>query len=321
MLPRLADRLAATALALLAAGPIPARAAEPVPRGAAFEAVSLAAGVHLLRPSGAGLDYANSLVVDRADGLLVIEAQPSPAAARELLDTLRVISSKPIRYLVLSHPHAEAAGGASAFPPETLVIGSAGCRDALADPAYDFAAELRAGAADPAAWVEPPRRRPTLVLRAPAELDDPARPVRLMVHAPAHSAGDLTVELPAQGIRYVGSLVWLDRVPYAGDADIGRWLGLLNAIIDHDPLPTVVGLRGPATDPGALVRLRDSFAWLRGQVEQGFADRLPHEEIARRVLATPGIGDRFAGDATFLPSLVNRAVDESAAHRRKRGRG
>lgn len=287
---------------------------------AAFIAEPAAEGIVLFRPATEGTARANSLVVDRADGLLVVDAQPTPAAAQELLAAVAQRFSKPVRYLVLSHPHAEAAGGASAFPESTLVIASADYLAALSDPEYDFGAEARARADAPATWTEPPRRRPTLGIRATVDLEDPLRSVQLQVQARSHSVADLTVFFPASGVLYVGGLISPDRTPYTGDAVIGRWIGLLNAIIVDGPR-TIVGLYGPVTDLREVMALRDGFAWVRGQVEEGFIDRLAPEVIERRVLAAPELRNRFGkGDsASFLPLLVRQVVLENVAQRKKRG--
>src|SRR6187455_3658324 len=102
MLPARSSALAlAFALALAAASPVAAK------RLGEFEIQELAKGVTLL--SG----QTNSIVVERKDGLLVIDAQPSPEAGRALLAAIAKISKQPVRYLVLTHPHADAAGGAS----------------------------------------------------------------------------------------------------------------------------------------------------------------------------------------------------------------
>lgn len=286
--------------------------------GAAFSFETVADGIALYHAGPAG--SCNSLVVERGDGLLVVDAQPTPAAALRLLAAIEARYARPVRYLVLSSPHAESAGGASAFPASTLVVSSFAAAEALADPGYDWGAEERARAADPEKWAEPPRPVPTLQLRATVELADPSRPVQLRVHARAHSRGDLSVYLPAAGVLYVGGLAVGDGNPYGVDADVGRWLGLLNAIIVDAPR-FVVGLRGPAADVRPLIALRDALAWLRGQVEEGFIDRLPPEETIARVLADPGLRERFAVDdePSFLPDLVRRVVEEGIGQRRKRG--
>jgi glyoxylase-like metal-dependent hydrolase (beta-lactamase superfamily II) len=281
----------------------------------AFRAEELAEGVTLFVPLGAGT---NSLVVERGDGLLVVDAQPDPATARALLAAIGRRHTRPVRYLVLSHPHAEAAGGASAFPESTIVFASDGCRRALEDDTFDFGAEERARAPD--TWVAPPRRLPTVVIRGRTDLADPVREVHLQVLARAHSRGDLMVFLPAANVLYTGGLLFHGAAPWAGDASVESWLATLNSIIRQAPR-VVLGLHGPAIDAMAVQLQRDALAWVRGQVEEGFVDRLPPEGIAERVLALPELTERFpaADSRSFLPGLVRRVVEESLEHRRKRG--
>src|SRR5437773_9358124 len=82
--------------------------AAPIPtaRRGDFDVETLAAGIHVYRNATAGLAGANSLVVERADGVLVVDAQPTPAAAKALLGAIAADVKKPVRYLILTHPHA-----------------------------------------------------------------------------------------------------------------------------------------------------------------------------------------------------------------------
>lgn len=298
-----------------------AQAEEPAGAPQTFRQVQLAEGVSLFRPPDDRVDLTNALVIEREDGLLVVNAQPSPGAAELFLSELRRHTKRPVRYLVLPHPHAEAAGGASAFPRDTLVIGTHGCKEALQDPTFDFAAEARPRSAKPGTWTEPPRRSPTLVLHARTRLDDPRIPVELLPLPPAHTAGDMLVQLPVENIIYGGAVVFADRNPYAAGGQIGGWLGALNNIAKTAPA-AVVPLRGPALDARELRVLRDSFAWLRGRVELGFIEGLTAEELPDWVLQDPEeLGRQFDLEArpSFVMSVIDQAVEDAVQARRKRG--
>lgn len=299
------------------AAPPPARGE----RGAgAFVVETLAEGVHLYRPAAATGERLNSLVVERQDGLLVVDAQPNPEAARELLEAVASLG-KPVRYLLLTHPHVESWGGASVFPDTTLVISSAGCRDALADPSYDAGAEARARAGSPDGWKEPRRIRPTLVLAAPAVLDDPHNAVEIypVTSLPAHSRGDLLVWIPRVSVIAVGHLASLDRNPFVSDSNLGNWLNVLNSISLMTPA-RVVPLRGGTMEEIDLRRERDVFAWTRGQVDAAFIDLVPREGIPERVLASPDFGKYY--DVSLVPSfaraVAEQAVREVVEYRKKR---
>jgi len=284
----------------------------------AYRAEELAAGVVLFRP----LDErsgTNSLVIERHDGLLVIDAQPSPAAARGLLSVIGKRWKKPVRYLALTHPHADAAGGVAAFPDTTLVITSSGCQVALTDEEYDFAAEMRLIAGE-SGWTEPARPEPTLILTAPTVLDDPDQPVQFRALTGGHSQGDMVVHVPRADVLYTGALFFPDGNPYAEGANISRWIGHLNSVLREGP-KIVVGLRGPAGDLAAVRRQRDSLAWVHSEVEELFIDVRDTAEIETRVLARPEMARRFDLEASpsFAPLLVRQIIAESVNHREKRG--
>jgi len=305
-------------LALLAASTLGVLFAAESP----FRVEELTDGVFLYRVDDADYTRTNSLVVERSDGLLVVDAQPSPEAARELLEEISRRHSAPVRYLVYSHGHTEAVGGGTAFPSTTLVVASELTQAALKDLTADLGAEMRARAPDPATWTEPERRLATLVAKSVTLLDDPLHPVELLSLGQAgHSAGDLMLKMAHVELLYVGGLIFTDRNPYGKDASVQFWLGSLNHMISERP-KFVVGLRGPPLGRSDLIAQRDALAWVRGQVEAGFMKLLPLNVIEDRVLAMEGIEKRFDVDAdpSFVETVIRVVVEESAEERRKRGR-
>lgn len=288
--------------------------------GGSFTVEALSDGVHLLRPAEGDAERTNSLVVEQAEGLVVVGAQPTPAAARELLRAVERLGSLPVRYLVIPHSHADAAGGASAFPETTLVVGTGPAHEALSDPEYDFGAEARARSKDPDGWVEPPRRMPGMLIHGRVDLDDEERPVRLLPAPRTHSRGDMMVYLPATDTMYVGSLLSRERNPYAKDAHVETWISALNHLIKTRPAQ-IVSLRGPRPDRELLRERRDAFAWVRSHVSQGFIDGVAPAAIPDRVLASAEIAEYFDLEASpsYASSVVAQALDEVIQFRRRRG--
>jgi glyoxylase-like metal-dependent hydrolase (beta-lactamase superfamily II) len=287
-----------------------------------FRVEELVDGVFLYRPDDGDYTRTNSLVVERSDGLLVVDSQPSPEAARELLAEIGRRHDAPVRYLAYSHDHTESVGGGSAFPAETLVVASEGTQARLEDPEADLGAEVRARAEDPSAWTEPQRRNAVLLVRGAAVLDDPVHPVEFLVLGrKAHSAGDMMLKMAHVELYHVGGLLFTDGNPYGRDANVGYWLGALNHLISDRP-KFVVGMRGPALGRKDLIPQRDILAWLRGQAEAGFRKMLPLNRIEDEVLASDGIRERLDMDAEpcFADTVIHVIVEESADERRKRGR-
>src|SRR5438132_6780759 len=57
----------------------------------------------------------NSGVIVGDDGVMVIDAQATPAMARGVIDRIAKTTDKPVRYVLLSHYHAVRVLGASAY--------------------------------------------------------------------------------------------------------------------------------------------------------------------------------------------------------------
>src|SRR3569623_1889925 len=63
----------------------------------------------------------NSGVIIGDVAVMVVEAQATPVMARSVIDRVRAITDKPIRYLLLSHYHAVRVLGASAFAGAEII--------------------------------------------------------------------------------------------------------------------------------------------------------------------------------------------------------
>jgi glyoxylase-like metal-dependent hydrolase (beta-lactamase superfamily II) len=105
--------------------------------------VEVAPGVHLFQtqPYGdVGLD-GNSIAIVGDDGVLVFDANGTPAAARAVLAELRKITKLPVRYLVYSHWHWDHWYGAEVYAdefPGLTIISHVKTRELMAGPAIAF---------------------------------------------------------------------------------------------------------------------------------------------------------------------------------------
>ena len=63
----------------------------------------------------------NSAVIVGDDGCIVFDAQATPAMANKVMERVRTVTDKPIKYVVLSHYHAVRVLGASAFEAAEII--------------------------------------------------------------------------------------------------------------------------------------------------------------------------------------------------------
>ena len=105
--------------------------------------VDVAPGVYLFqtaRYGDAGLD-GNSVAVVGNDGVLVLDANGTPAAASAVLAEIRKLTPKPVRYLVLSHWHWDHWYGAEVYKaafPNVEIIGHEAAKRLMSGPALAF---------------------------------------------------------------------------------------------------------------------------------------------------------------------------------------
>ena len=63
----------------------------------------------------------NSAIIVGDDGCIVFDAQATPAMANKVIERVRTVTDKPIKYVVLSHYHAVRVLGASAYKAQGIV--------------------------------------------------------------------------------------------------------------------------------------------------------------------------------------------------------
>jgi glyoxylase-like metal-dependent hydrolase (beta-lactamase superfamily II) len=226
----------------------------------------------------------NAAFVVTPDGVVVVDALGSPALAQELLGEIARITPVPVRYVILTHYHADHVYGLQAFKAagatiiahrdgqqylnsETAALRLQASRETLA-PAVD--AQTRLVAAD--RWIEGPT---TLHLGGVDFLLQPA--------GPAHTAEDLVVWVPQHRLLVAGDLVFRGRVPFVGQADSGRWIAALDRLIAFDAAVIVPGHGPVSTSARADLELtRDYLAYLRRTMGEAARNLDPFDEAYAR---------------------------------------
>lgn len=102
------------------------------------------AGIVLERPDAYA--FANSLVVEGEDGILVVDTQQSPTAARALIREIRARSDRPVRWVVNTHEHGDHVWGNVAYReafPAVVFVGHAALARELEGEGLDRLSEER----------------------------------------------------------------------------------------------------------------------------------------------------------------------------------
>ena len=260
----------------------------------------------------------NTGVVVGEDSCLVMDAQATPAMARGVIERVRAVTDKPIRYVVLSHYHAVRVLGASAYEGAS-VVASAETRRLVAERGQqDWDSEYgRFPRLFRDAESIPGLTWPALAFDGSLSLHLGKREVRLMNLGAGHTSGDIVAWVPDAGVMLTGDLVEYHSACYCGDAKLKAWPATLNRILEFDPVAVVPGrgdaLVGHGTVAEAVAMTRDFVTTLYGTAELSVARGRSLKETfeAARDVMNPKFGS-FAIYEHCQPFNVSRAFDEAS---------
>jgi len=259
----------------------------------------------------------NTGVIIGDDCVMVVDAQATPVMAAGVIEKVRTVTDKPIKYVVLSHYHAVRVLGASAYGASE-VIASAKCRSMIHERgAEDWASELgRFPRLFQAAESVPGLTWPTLTFEGRMSLHLGGRRVDLIQLGRAHTAGDVVAWVPDAGVMFSGDIVEYHSACYCGDAHFGDWPGTLDAISRFRPEALAPGrgaaVVGKARVAEALALTRDFLLCTYQPVAEVAArgGSLREAMAACRAVCDPKFSS-FAIYEHCLPFNVARAYDEA----------
>jgi glyoxylase-like metal-dependent hydrolase (beta-lactamase superfamily II) len=259
----------------------------------------------------------NTGVIIGDDGVIVVDAQATPVMAQSVIERIRSVTDKPVKYVVLSHYHAVRVLGASAYGAQE-VIASEACRAMIHERGQEdwdsefarFPRLFRAHESIPGlTW-------PSMTFTGRMTLYLGKRRVDLMHLGRAHTAGDIVAWVPDSGVMFSGDIVEYKSACYCGDAHFSDWPDTLDAIGAFEPEAIAPG-RGAALvgrdKVGEALELTRDFLVSTYKPVAAVAARggaLKEAWDACRAACDP----KFSGYAIYehcLPFNVARAYDEA----------
>jgi glyoxylase-like metal-dependent hydrolase (beta-lactamase superfamily II) len=227
----------------------------------------------------------NGGFVVTSDGVVVFDALGTPSLGWALLQQIRKVTDKKIRYVVASHYHADHIYGLQAFKDHTDAVVIAQERAAeykeneeTADEKANARLDQRRGALFP--WVDNNTRvvPPDITFRDRMTIALGDRQLTLLYSGPAHSSSDMMMLVEPDGVLFAGDIVQNSRIPHMNSDDVSttQWLAALGEVEKLDPTFIIPGHGKASTQAKeAIAFTRDYIQLVRSAMAaavQGWTD-------------------------------------------------
>lgn len=227
----------------------------------------------------------NAGFVVTSDGVVVFDALGTPSLGWALLQEIRKVTDKKIRYVVASHYHADHIYGLQAFKDHADAIivaqersGEYKDNEETADEKASQRLDQRRSALFP--WVDGNTRvvTPDITFKERMTIALGDRRLTLLYAGPAHSSSDMMMMVEPDGVLFAGDIVQNGRIPFMNSDDVSttQWLNALSEVEKLDPKFIIPGHGGTSTEAKrAIAFTRDYIQYLRNTMRaavQNWAD-------------------------------------------------
>ena len=259
----------------------------------------------------------NTGVIIGDDAVMVLDTQATPAMAKQVIERIRTVSDKPIKYVLLSHYHAVRVLGASAYGAEHIIASEATRELIVERGMQDWKSEFQrfprlfrdAESIPGLTW-------PTITFGDRMTIWLGKLQVDIIHAGRGHTKGDTIAWLPQERVLFSGDLVEFGAAPYAGDAYFQDWPQTLQRLRDMNAAALVPGRGEALMTPEAV---EEGLAGTQAFVTELYA------EVRKRALAggdlktaydaaMAKLGPRYGNWVIFqhcMPFDVSRAYDEA----------
>ncbi|WLT30686.1 MBL fold metallo-hydrolase [Geothrix sp. PMB-07] len=183
-----------------------------------------------------------------------------------LVEAVRSVTPKPIKYLINTHGHGDHVGGNVVLEKQVMaIVAHANVRKAMIKEQAKLEPAKRGGLPELALGSEDAKERARLDIH----LD--GTDLHLLHLGPGHTDGDIIVGLPAVPVLHMGDLFFLGMLPYIDVEGGGSFDGLASqiaAVASWVPDNTrIIPGHGPVCGKPELLRYRDLLLAIQAHVK------------------------------------------------------
>ena len=127
---------------------------------------------------------------------------------------------------------------------------------------------------------------PTRTFEGRLDLTVGGRTVSLIEVGPAHTAGDVVVHLPAEGVVFTGDILFHGGHPIVWAGPVANWIAACDRVLALGA-PTIVPGHGPVATPAAVADLKGYFEYLTAEARTRYDAGMSPLDAARDIDLRP----------------------------------
>jgi cyclase len=240
----------------------------------------LASNIYAYVQAKATWYWSNAGFIVGKDYVMVVDSLATVGLTRKFRDEIMKVTDKPIRYLINTHHHGDHIYGNHVFAGATIISHDYCRREAIEQgirdpdlmntifPEFDFR-----GIAVTSADI-------TFDKQLTLHMDE--REIQLLYFGPGHTAGDIIVYLPEQGIIFAGDFIFLYSTPLGMEGSFAGWLRNLDAMANLGAQTYVPG-HGPVCGAEGLNLCRDYLVFVQREARKRFDKGMTVDEAAKDI--------------------------------------
>jgi cyclase len=230
------------------------------------------------------------------DSVLVVDTFENPAAAKTMLDAIRVKTKLPVRFVVNTHYHLDHVAGNAIFAEAgATVLAQDNVRAWERTENLKFFGEK----------ITPQQRASVEELYLPdvtyaqgATIYIGSKRGLTLRAMPGHTGGDTVVYDAEANVVFCGDLFWNHTLPNLIDASTRQWIDTLDALLREHPSAKFVPGHGDKVGDAADVQaFRDYLIFLREAITKAQAGGASSDAVLKAVL--PQVRARYSDWAFF----------------------
>lgn len=227
----------------------------------------------------------NAGFVVTTEGVVVFDALGTPSLAAALLEHIRKITDQPVKYVVVSHYHADHIYGLQVFKNlGAEIYAPLGSLDYIHSESAEDRLFERQTSLKP--WINADTRIivPDDIISGLKRFSLGGIDFTINYLGKAHSDGDLAMLVEQDRVLFSGDIIFEGRVPFVGNANTRHWLQTLTEL-ETGGLAALIPGHGPASkNPASTISLtRRYLAHLRETMGYAIDDLTPFGEAYAEV--------------------------------------